>query len=52
MTYASTEAQKFGAIARPGCLLAQDFIPTYRNIGIQRNLAAHPFIKVEKQEET
>ena len=32
VTYASAEANKFGAIARPGCLLARDLIPTWRKM--------------------
>ena len=32
VTYASAEANKFGAIAQPGCLLARDLIPTWRKM--------------------
>ena len=32
VTYASAEANKFGAITEPGCLLARDLIPTWRKM--------------------
>ena len=32
VTHASAEANKFGAIAQPGCLLARDLIPTWRKM--------------------
>ena len=32
VTYASTEANKFGAVAQASCLLARDLIPTWRKM--------------------